>query len=60
MSYIEVLNNAVVWRSQKGESAQLQDHSLNILSFETNQMSLAPQAATVNFEDKILACKSVP
>ena len=23
-------------------------------------MSLAPQATTVNFEDKILACKSVP
>lgn len=56
MSYIEVLNEAVVWRSATASSA----HRLNILGFEARSMTLAAQATTVNFEEKILACKSVP
>ena len=58
--YLEVLNGAIVWRSLNGASPQHTDHSLNILNFEASSMTMAQQAATINFEDKLLACKSVP
>ena len=58
MSYIEILNGAVVLQPKQNQ-AQGQSQ-LNVLNYEAEQMSLAPQATTLNFEDKLLACKSVP
>ena len=53
-SFFEVLNGAVVWLSKTSH------HSLNILGYESASMTLAQQASTVNFEEKLLACASVP
>ena len=55
---VEILNGALVWRTPRHSPQS--EHSLNILNFDPSSMNLAQQTATINFEERILACKSVP
>ena len=55
---VEILNGAIVWRTPRHSPQS--EHSLNILNFDPNSMQLAQQTATINFEERILACQSVP
>ena len=50
----EVLTGAVVWRSTSGP------HSLNTLRFDQNSNVLAKQAASINFEEQVIAFGAVP
>jgi len=56
-AYFEILNGAVVWCSAFGSTV---NHSLNILNFDASTMTLAQQATSIDFDDKILACRAVP